>query len=1587
MADTKTLTCATRQSSATEEEQSGENSAVAFTVDWGAEKCNREKENLQECFLKFKRERQREVREMKRMKRREKKARRDPARMQILREKFVNQVKKYFGVPYARKYWSKDSPEYNSPLFLDCCALVRKAVRDLAEEFGFYLGAWNQAYQYDTLPITIHREEDMQPGDLVFMSGIYQNPKSKKQRHNMTHVEIWLGEGKKVIGSRWNNGKVQIFDSYRFEAKSFHSEQYHFKSIDTWLMGICKSYCPKHSWKKYKHLPGRKSVFSLDDDEDFINADPDDLPLGEPDEIQNSITSLDDGTQHSTSSSLPGGSGSIRGQKDEEVINTNLEDSSVSEPDEIQNSLTLDDGIQLPTSLSSLSEGSGSTHGNTDEEVINTSLIGLAISDPDFKTQNSIKVSDDGIQHTTSLLTLPKSRPEGSGGTHDETDWEFYINADLDVPVNESEFETPGSGTASGDDMQYSTSLSSFPKSGPQGSGSTHSQNNEKWFTAELADLTVSQSDLQKQGLLCCSLNEYSRLESRWYRFEDEGYDVTLAEKEQSKFSPYKHCNPETADSADSCQQDDSSGKAAKRGGGGAGGKKTPGGRIAKPLFCSLANNMMPSFYIGGGNGVSLIEAPLLALGWKRTSDKYDEKFRLKWVECKSKINYAAFKEGDQLVNHISNCQLITNKLGLLNSLQEYERVTLSTKGRLPRLKMAEFVPETYRLDSTTDREAFLQVYQDDETWICKPTGMNQGKGIYLLRTRDEIEKLLSEREAKKEQCKPSRPLMSRIVQRYIHNPLLLDERKFDIRAYMLIANTTPYLVLYHKGYVRLSCFKYNREDTDLTTHLTNQYIQKRAPQYSEVKEDTAWSMDKFNKYINERVASDKTVEKDWVYNSLTKQMQRIMLHCFNSVKHKLHCKVGYFDLYGLDFMIDQSMKVWLIEVNINPCLATNCEALKEVIPDMVEETLHIAIECFEKSRKCQVLMPLNSLKTFTILYCGSNPSAVAPRHTRSVSPERARPIQQGRSPVRVVPRGATSSTQIATGSPYQVKQVDIFMSANSQKKPTSVPVVNTIQGSASDSRLPSVGNITVSARTTGTSARPVGTSSSAPNKNSSTVAKSQNGNIGSMTLPAPGRKSEIVTSSTVASSRKNEGVTSNSVTAAKKNEGVTSNSVTAAKNTEVGKSNSVTSARNIEVGKSNSVTSARNTEVGKSNSVTSARNTEVGKSNSVTSAKNTDVGKSDSVTSAKNTEVGKSDSVTSAKNTEASKSDLVTSAKNTEVGKSDSVTPAKNTEVGKSNSVTTAKNTEVGKSDLVTSAKNTQGVTSNNGVSARKSEASTTNADLSARKSDSFTSANGNKKLGARNKSDKLSTNQNNLSNQTKSAKLVCKDDSTRKGVDNGSGKSENKSTPKSVETVKKSVSATNFKERSQRDCTENSVENSDESSPDSPSQTVKNKVDSTSNIVKNSEDKSPQDSTRKIVDNSKKSLRESAPKNVKNNTISPNNSVPKKVESEEKSQHDLTAKIGDKLQQSQKEKNGNSSEVETEQETEDVEDEINLVAEEENKNNFLQKNKMMTASSARDSIYTLTQTDTLLSLNPNSDVKLKMTHVKKKSRESSGN
>jgi len=43
------------------------------------------------------------------------------------------------------------------------------------------------------------------------------------------------------------------------------------------------------------------------------------------------------------------------------------------------------------------------------------------------------------------------------------------------------------------------------------------------------------------------------------------------------------------------------------------------------------------------------------------------------------------------------------------------------------------------------------------------------------------------------------------------------------------------------------------------------------------------------------------------------------------------------FELFGLDMMIDENFKVWLIEANSNPCLELSSSLLARLLPTMVD--------------------------------------------------------------------------------------------------------------------------------------------------------------------------------------------------------------------------------------------------------------------------------------------------------------------------------------------------------------------------------------------------------------------------------------------------------------------------------------------------------------------------------------------------------------------------------------------------------------------------------------------------------------------------
>ena len=115
----------------------------------------------------------------------------------------------------------------------------------------------------------------------MFYSATYYNTKLKAQKHNMVHVEVFTGgeTGEQSIGARWQKGVVKYFDSYKFVSTSYYDIKFHYKSIDTWLEGICKSWCKDHEWRSSKLYwqPGKNSIFNTDEDYDQADLDAPDL--------------------------------------------------------------------------------------------------------------------------------------------------------------------------------------------------------------------------------------------------------------------------------------------------------------------------------------------------------------------------------------------------------------------------------------------------------------------------------------------------------------------------------------------------------------------------------------------------------------------------------------------------------------------------------------------------------------------------------------------------------------------------------------------------------------------------------------------------------------------------------------------------------------------------------------------------------------------------------------------------------------------------------------------------------------------------------------------------------------------------------------------------------------------------------------------------------------------------------------------------------------------------------------------------------------------------------------------------------------
>ena len=291
--------------------------------------------------------------------------------------------------------------------------------------------------------------------------------------------------------------------------------------------------------------------------------------------------------------------------------------------------------------------------------------------------------------------------------------------------------------------------------------------------------------------------------------------------------------------------------------------------------------------------------------------------------------------------NRLAQNDHLANKKTLFANMTQYYR----------KLKLDPFsvaIPLTYHIASRSDLEltSFIQKFADlalqhqPNVWIIKPgENTNRGCGIEVSNNLKEIKKLIEQNLT---------TTHSAIVQLYIHRPLLIAGRKFDVRGFGLLTSINGV----HKGYFYRDCyFRTSSKPFDLTdlankyVHLTNDAVQYEAEDYGKFESANKLSIADFQRYLD---ANHKQLQVCFM-RDLMPRMERLVTDSFRAVaggtKIDPDRLKNSFELFGYDFMVDEDFRVYLIEANTNPSLEICCPLLSRIIPELLDNTFRLTID------------------------------------------------------------------------------------------------------------------------------------------------------------------------------------------------------------------------------------------------------------------------------------------------------------------------------------------------------------------------------------------------------------------------------------------------------------------------------------------------------------------------------------------------------------------------------------------------------------------------------------------------------------------
>ncbi|KAJ3402614.1 putative tubulin polyglutamylase ttll2 [Chytriomyces hyalinus] len=324
-------------------------------------------------------------------------------------------------------------------------------------------------------------------------------------------------------------------------------------------------------------------------------------------------------------------------------------------------------------------------------------------------------------------------------------------------------------------------------------------------------------------------------------------------------------------------------------------------------------------YYRMSDTGPDLLRTVLEKKGWLPYIEGESSYWNLWWKGSRYRtVDYEACLPFQRL-NHFPKTAVITRKDSLFRMLKTMRGIYGA---------VFDFFPHTFSLPN--DYIRFVRLYAEEEekgeksTWICKPADLSRGRKIFVFRNLQHLQY----------DC-------NAILQRYIPNPMLISGYKFDLRCYVCVRSFNPLnIYLYNEGLTRFATAPYDMQNlTNQFSHLTNTSINKLSPTLNDSKEGVGagckWTLGKLREYFKtEQLPFDKLWDRMKAIMILT------LLPVASEVKEPLE---GCFELYGFDIIVDESLRPWLLEVNLSPALTVDSDVDVQVKTPLLDDVVRLS--------------------------------------------------------------------------------------------------------------------------------------------------------------------------------------------------------------------------------------------------------------------------------------------------------------------------------------------------------------------------------------------------------------------------------------------------------------------------------------------------------------------------------------------------------------------------------------------------------------------------------------------------------------------